>query len=373
VLIGGCDGTSNDARRAVEITQPKHEFPVRRVDLEVLSGDIDIPRHGTGAMHWLDDDHLALLGLVWVVPPRPFKVNDPDPLPRYDVYLYVWDVRTPQPRQVTKLPAANAQLFGEGRQLRIYFRREGEKRSEVLEGTIVDGRLDAKLTPFPGDPDEFVVNRFTGKLFRASDTPPAAPGRRVIRALRPEHGFLDLGGDDDAHWAAPEKDLVTWHPADGGSPQKLPIWFKDPDRETLSFSPDTGEYVISDLTGGKDRRGYSTSWVRGDSQVVYVWKPGGTPVRIELPDADYVPARHVLPSKKGLVIVSQFARLTRDVRGTGVHLFDGKVSRHLVAGSPNAYALSPDGCRLAVGLQTTEGRGLQPWRLHLVDLCPKGG
>jgi hypothetical protein len=357
----------------VDIEQPKHEFPVRRVELEVASvGGVDVPRHGTGAMHWLDNDRLAVLGLVWEVPPRPFKVKDPDPRPRYDTYLYVWDVRTPQPRQVLKIPDSRAQLFGDGLTLRIFFRREGEKRSEILEGTIVDDRFEGKSMPFPGEAGEFVANRFTGVLSRTSDAPPAAPGGRVIRALRPEHGFLDLGGDDDAHWEAPEKDPVAWHPAGGGIPQKLPIWFRNPKQYPLTYSGYTGEYLFSDRTGRNDRRGYSTNWVRGDSQVIFLWKPGNDPTRIEVPDADYVPIRHALPSKKGLVIISELARLTKDLRGAGVHIFDGKGSRHLAAGSPNAYALSPDGCRLAVGLQTTEGRVLQPWRLHLIDLCSEG-
>jgi hypothetical protein len=271
-----------------------------------------------------------------------------------------------------KVPGRSAGLYGDGPTLRIFFRREGEKRSEILEGTIVDDRFEGKSMPFPGEADEFVTNRFTGALSRASDMPPAAPGRRVIRTLRPEHGFLDLGGDDDTHWAAPEKDPVLWHPAAGGAPQKLPIWFKDPESDVLTYSAHTGEYVISDLTGGNDRKGYSTNWVRGDPQVIYLWKPGNDPTRMEVTDADYVRIRHVLPSKKGLVIISEHARLTKDVRGAGVHIFDGKGSRHLAGGLPNAYALSPDGCRLAVGLQTTEGRVLQPWRLHLIDLCPGG-
>jgi hypothetical protein len=276
-----------------------------------------------------------------------------------------------------KVPGRSAGLYGDGPTLRIFFRREGEKRSEILEGTIVDDHFEGKSMPFPGEAGEFVTNRFTGALSRASDVPPAVPGVTVIQPfrlqpLRPEHGFLDLGDDDDAHWAAPEKDLVIWHRVDGGVPQKLPIWFRNPKDYTLTYSAHTGEYLISDLTGRNDRRGYHTNWVRGDPQVIYLWKPGNDPTRMEVPDADYVPLRHALPSKKGLVIVSQHARITKDIRGAGVHIFDGKVSRHLVAGLPNTYALSPDGCRLAVGLQTTEGRVLQPWRLHLIDLCPGG-
>jgi hypothetical protein len=354
----------------VEIKQPKHEFPVRRVALEVGGGDLY--RSGTATMHWLDNDRLAVLGLVWVVPPRPFKVNDPDPLPRYDTYLYIWDIRKPHPHQIMKVPGPTPDLFGDGSALRIFFRREGEKRSEILEGTIVEDRFEGKSMTFPGEPGDFVANRFTGALSRAAEKPTAMPGPRVIQPLRPEHGFLDLGGDDDARWTAPEKDPVRWYPAEGGSLRELHFWVRNPRAAEIAFSRYSGEYMVAELAPSSEKPGRVSSWPKGEPQKLHLWKPHANARLLTVPYGNYTPIWHALPSRAGLIIVSTYAQIDKTASGAGVYLFNGNVSRHLAAGTPNAYALSPDGCRLAVGLQTTEGRVLQPWRLHLIDLCLGG-
>lgn len=223
--------------------------------------------------------------------------------------------------------------------------------------------------PFPGEPGEFLANPFTGALSRASERPSPMPGRRVIRPLRPEHGFLDLGGSDDARWVAPEKDPVRWYPDAGKSRQDLSFSVKNPRAVSIAFSRYSGEYVVAELAPSTEKPGRVSSWPRGEPQQIHLWKPGGDARVLTVPYGNYSPIWHAVTSRAGLVIVSTFAQIDKTIAGAGVTLFSGKASLHLASGTPNAYALSPDGCRLAVGLQTTEGRGLQPWRLHLIDLC----
>lgn len=355
---------------SLEVRQPTHQFPVRRLDLAVRSQGLDLE---TGSMYWIDNDRLVVLARAGLGEPLPLGATKAEPAAKLETFLYVWDIRKADPELVMRLPGAGVSVRVDGTTLRVMYRRADEPYAEILEGPVVGERFESKvLAPFSRERDgQLAVNPFTGVVYPLS-TRPGQPGPRRVVPLRPEHGFLDLGGvDDPTHWANPENDPVKWYPPDGSGAKVLPIWFRNPDRFELLYSTYTGEYVISDWTSRAETIGHVLPWIKGDPQRIHFWKPGEPTRSIELPDADYVPVRHALPTAKGLVIVSQFAKITRNLRGAGVYLFDGNGSRQLAAGSPNAYAVSPDGCKVAVGLRT-EDPGAKPHHLYLIDLCAQG-
>jgi hypothetical protein len=81
----------------------------------------------------------------------------------------------------------------------------------------------------------------------------------------------------------------------------------------------------------------------------------------------------VAPTRRGMFLTSNAVSVGRGGNGAagGYLLITGRLMR-IIAGLPNAFDISPDGCRVALSIaDQTESTGFVR-RLKMLDLCSKG-
>lgn len=214
------------------------------------------------------------------------------------------------------------------------------------------------------------VNLFTCREFRTEDLRPTRENHLI--PLRDGHGFLDLGPAQKGKIVQErlEEEPIHLYPEGGKPPVALPMDKREASLPLMSYSTFNDAYLLYSPIPKTGRVGFIVNWPVGKPQPLYVMRPGGQTTVIEVPyhksrSGGSIDYRLVRP---GVFMVSHY--VSRGVEGG--YLIQGKAFTRIVHGYIVAVGVSPDGCKVAVGIQPTdehERKRSTAARLKMVNLC----
>jgi hypothetical protein len=308
------------------------------------------------SIYWIDNKRVLFFGLDG----RHVKRSDGSDWALSSLYL--WDVESGAVESLGDIATSLCYANGYVRYPRWKLTNgEPGKDFEVLAGEFGKEALIDTSGSAPIDPE-------TCKPRTTAPLPEWTQGKAVKR-LRPEHGFLVLGPEkDDRNWP------VTYHP--NGNPQGIPMPFKR--REAylafINYVPFkgayflTGDYFIANPEHPLD--GYNRSpWPKGLPIPMWWLYPDGRVEEIRLPtDSRFATATTTFPAKAGVYYISPDYP-----HGDGLFkVIDQNKVERIIKGFIDAYAVSPDGCRIAMDHDPSYvgKRGLGT--LKVIDICARG-
>lgn len=191
---------------------------------------------------------------------------------------------------------------------------------------------------------------------------------RIFKPLKPEHGWLEMDR------GLPPAYPIAIHPP-GKKDQPIPI-----DRQLLQPWLDQGYHVVflryeafkdayllglDDTRGAGDDKTGKLWWLYSDGRLEEILSYGRL--------GNWKSARYntIIPTKTDLLLIGTETHphdksgLYREVAGRNLGLV---TKGHLAGGG---YALSPDGCKLAFGIDP-KGFPNTLYRLHVLDVCRPG-
>jgi len=334
---------------------PLPPFPILNAEFDVTDNDNQV--------FWLDDDRVLFDGVDYsALAPRR---GDGRLVPKSA--LFVWDTRN---NRVTRYGDIDGRLcYADG-----YARYPVRSAGELV--TFKAGRFGAEeerdLIFKRGGPRP-EVNRFTCREFRTEDLRPTRENHLI--PLRDGHGYLDLGPAQKGKIAEErlEEEPIHLFP-DGGKPAvPLPMDKREASLPLMSYSTFNDAYLLYSPIPKTGRVGFIGNWPPRKPQPLYVMRPDGQTKVIEVPyhesrsgsSIDYWLVR------PGVFMTSHY--ISKGVEG-GYLIRDGRFTR-VLRGYITAVGVSPDGCKVAVGIKPGDlrERELAPTlRLKMVNVCAGG-
>jgi hypothetical protein len=164
---------------------------------------------------------------------------------------------------------------------------------------------------------------------------------------------------------------------DGGKPSvALPMDKREASLPLMSYSKFNDAYLLYSPIPKSGRVGFIVNWPRGKSQPLYVMRPDGQTAVIEIP---YHESRSGGSIDYWLVRPGVFMKshnLGIDGPGhAGGYLIQDKRFTRLLRGYIVAVGISPDGCKVAVGIQPTDERERKrstAAQLKMLNVCEGG-
>jgi hypothetical protein len=335
--------------------EPAPPRPIKEAGYELIDNGNQV--------FWLDNDRVLFNGADYneLVP----RSGDGRLIPKSA--LFIWDTRTDR---VTRYGDIDGRLcYADG-----YVRYPLRGRGELV--TFKIGKLGAEderdLIFKPGEPRP-EVNRFTCREFRTEDLRPTRENHLI--PLREGHGFLDLGPAQKLKIVQErlEEEPIHLYPEGGKPSAALPIDKREASHLLLSYSAFNDVYLMYSAIPKSGRVGVITNWPHGKPQPLYVMRPDGQTTVIDVP---YDVSRSGLANDYWLLRPGVFMISDNRYRGVeGGYLIRGGQFVRLMRGSIRAVGVSPDGCKVAVGIQPTDERERKrstAAQLKMVNVCEGG-
>jgi hypothetical protein len=323
-------------------------------------------------IHWLDNDRLITSGFErGLTEPRADGVQVPKR------GLYIWDLKTDR---VTRYADAAGHPCYHAGYITYPIRNDGPLINGIPRFHVV------KEGPF-GSERERTIDRSEHR-----ELPPLNPFscREYDRArlrmngyqgkpLLEEHGILDLGPSFTQFDATKKDDPIHLVKPDG-SRIAVPITRLEGTAIFIGYTTFNKAYTLASSIP-KDAKGRGTvPWPRGRTQPVYILSPSGGTRRIDIPYIDARASTSILylATAGGVYMMSHRVSTGHD----GAYLVQGEKVILLEPGYVVAHGVSPDGCRLALGIRrrfkSKEDErdfeyGYRLARLKVVQLCKKEG
>ncbi|MEF8703547.1 MAG: hypothetical protein V5B32_09895 [Candidatus Accumulibacter sp. UW26] len=283
--------------------------------------------------------------------------------------IFVWNVETNELRRHAG-PGTGGLCVGNG-VLRYFQRRLADDKYEQLDryyGPL--GHEQKVVLTGPIDKDTCrLESDLPGKPYWLEE---AKKSGRIFKPLKPEHGWLEFIGGDRGFADLP------WYPvavhAQHDKDQPILI-------DTSIFQPwlDQGYTVrllrheafknayllgLDDTQGSGNKKIGNLWWLYADGRLEEILNYGR--------DGNWKSARYntVIPTKTTLLLIGTETHpkdksgLYREISGRNLEMV---ISGYLAGGG---YALSPDGCKLAFGMDP-RGFPNSRYRLHIIDVCQK--
>lgn len=300
-------------------------------------------------VYWLDNDRVLFIGTS----PAAFIPPNPAALPNPSFDLYVWNLNAKSVKRHREGSPYSSLCVSKGH-VRFEFDERGSRF--VFEGPFGSERL-SPLDPQVAEErrrNERAVNPYTCREYKWSELP--RKGSRVIPLLEDEYLSQDreprIG--EVIHWR-------FW-------PRKRPSVILDMGPEPIGvdrYSEYLDAYVLNEAP---------FNYVFSDSVVRRAWlmdRNGGY--------RDFTPptgpwmrgSTYVAPTRRGLFLISHAVRAGGN-GDAGGYLLDGGKLKRVIEGLPTSFAVSPDGCRVALPIsQVSRDKPNLPF-VKIVDLCSKG-
>jgi hypothetical protein len=299
-------------------------------------------RHGLG---WLDNERIVFigskLGETRIERGREFPRND----------LFVWNIATGEIQRHAELSRTSGICVAPG-YVRYHFERDGVPY--VRFGVF--GRTDEAEVDVQAMKDGILAlsqvscREYNPKLLKRRY------GDWALPLLEPGE-YLDR---TSGHYNEP----MRYFPEDGADPISLP---KIPNREVIAvpqYSTYLGKYVFNELRRRSGPEFTQRLWVLDRQGRVDV---------IVLPAGPWMAGTvRAMPALGGWVMRSHALNIGRGFGAAGIYLIEGKRVTRLMVGYPHAFAVSPDGCKTAVSIETEQRKETARPRVWVIDLCAKG-
>lgn len=305
---------------------------------------------GGESVFWLDNERVLFVGTEPGL--REIRKSDGKEVAR--IGLYTWDTRSDKVTRHSDL--SGKVCFSQGYIRYIVVR---EEQVVLNEGPFRRERQTIRKLGANEDAGRAFVNPFTckevSKAERLSDPRPGI-------LLKDGHGVLDTQGGH-AQFA---KKPVLFYPLDKKESITLPI--SNHDTVVVRYSEYLGAYVFKE----------GRSIFKGPQKVWYLY-PDGRFKEVVVPDGPWMQgSTNYMPTKKGLFMVSHSSKgwsgkgLSPHNRG-GFLVEDGDVEK-LVNGYITGFAVSPNGCIVAMSIQSASGndKNYVPGIMKTINLCAKG-
>lgn len=214
-------------------------------------------------------------------------------------------------------------------------------------------------------------NKLSCKQYPAADFPKGANIE-----LREGHGYLGWKGGAGLPWPDNGEAPLRYYRDEKSPPLILPLKRKDIREPTYPQSSFYAEWAdVYVLQGGAEWGGTSTYQDAplpiDQPYPVYLFKPGsGKLTTLHAWYQKGVSNWQYFYTKAGLLAFS--GRLVAGRIGyAGLYRVVGHGYEKMISGIPAVGAVSPDGCRLAFGMQYIDRKGYHgPIQLKVIDLCP---
>lgn len=350
----------------------------------IRDSGIDVSQQ-VGSIVWLDNETVAFLALVPNVG-RPWMLHSFNRLDQ----LTTWNVRT---RVIGRHgdPGYGRVCF-DGREV---IQSDVEGTDQATEGAakklrywLVSGPLERRskreLTREQSAGFDFDTCRPQSELLSLpAGTSEYENGRRRLLRLRPEHGFLEFVAEQ----GAPYPIRLILPATNSGQPAvDLPALkghevFGLP----LRFYPNRGAYLVKSIPPGS-----KPVYPSGQSTVNLWWLyPGGrlekaatvrSPLRdsqpselaVENASTAFIPVaiNDTTPMARGYLVDGGTMTFKGDTEKLGLYHADRDSSTKLLSGLLTKIAVSPDGCRAALGVDDKNPAGPpERYRLYVIDTC----
>jgi hypothetical protein len=333
--------------------------PICAAQMKVTDSGYEIVLGTMPTLYWVDDDQLLFAGIKRADMETAFAAKDPDRVARLKK-LYLWDDT-----------AKSARLYADAQEVCfsngfVSYRMRVDKaagKEVVREGTFgSEKELDRPLPP-----QEVVRSNLTCRAHARNELVPPAHRNHYVVVLREGDGYLHLAPDYGKERQAYPRNL-TLHRAKSGEAITLPMtWDENFNQFGIAYSVFRSAYVLPPQfpRGSSSERG--NPWPKDQPLVVYLLWADGRTQAASIPHwpAEYL--GHPRPMRLGWI----FGGGKRPKTG-GFYLFDGKVVSKIESGFVREIAVSPDGCKAAVGINNKPYDMGTPINLKVFNFCAGG-
>lgn len=318
-------------------------------------------------IHWLDNNRVLFTGgslPQW----EQIVVKEKRPFARA---IYVWNINE---KTIEKLSNAPGYCYYNG--VIRYTVSLTDQEYVYMEGPV--GKETEHRRPRVEMSEEWRKERgeqhhpMTCGKYKLSDVRIA--DKMFLFPLMEGHGFLGWEGGGETPWPAGGEAPVRYYKDATTPPIMLPLKRKDIRVPSSAFPPIYAEWANVYVLQGGIEWGSVNNFGQLPKQSpypVYLLSPGSGDLRtINTPYAKWITgSMQYHYTRVGLVLAS-FAAKAGGVGNSGLYRADEKGYQKIISGFPKAASVSPDGCRLAAGLQYTDKRGYNgPIELKVIDLC----
>lgn len=207
---------------------------------------------------------------------------------------------------------------------------------------------------------------------------------RRLLVLLAEHGVIDRGpnrsavselGDPNFHvklYRPNSKTGIDLYRIEGE--RKIPVRYSTFENDV--FGRSSYYYEFADVylfySPATEETPHSVgNWPKGMPYPVHLFKPSGETKTVKVPYGPWADVGGFALTRKGIYVISQRIRApwVPDTSGGFLLAPDGKVT-HLIKGHTNSLEVSPDGCKVAVGIRPNEKDiPLSAYEVKVVQLC----
>ena len=306
-------------------------------------------------IYWVDDHRVLFQGHFWNADG---SIKGPGGVPKNSETLYEWDIES---GALTEHGDIGGGLCYANGYVRYWRRNESDSersRAEWIAGELGrQARIDSLY---------ITVDRETCKARSDDLLPEWTQGKAVLR-LRADHGFLVLGEKTEDR-----NTPVTYHPKGVRSGVVMPFRRREARLASIKYVPFkdayliTGDYFISDPhhpLGGYNR----SPWPKEKPMPVWWLRPDGTVTEINLHN-DTRFGVWIFAMRPGLFFISPGASVNMD----GLFFTSEATVKRIVKGFIDRYAVSPDGCKIAINHSQISRPSRPQGTLKVVDLCKEG-
>ncbi|MBW7900201.1 MAG: hypothetical protein H3C26_01905 [Rhodocyclaceae bacterium] len=326
---------------------------------------------GTNSVYWIDEQQILFAGgdLKGYADHGAQVQAGKNP----KLGLYVWNVATGAVQAHAKI-VPNSTLCYRGGRIEYtvdakdgyLVRRKGRfgEEREVQEAAYkVAPWVSARAKGEIGD-------RLNCRLYSQYDLMPKGIDIPLIEG----HGFLGWQGGGETPWPAGSEAPVRYYKDATTPPIMLPLKRKDirtPDAPSPAIYAEWANvYVLQ----GEAEWGRPPTWAnflpKDQPYPVYLIKPGsGEVTTLHAWYQKGVGNWQYFYTKAGLLVFSSAVR-GYGLDDAGIYRVVDRGYEKIIKGIPKTGALSPDGCRFAVGIQYIKQKGVRgPIQLKVIDLC----
>ena len=320
-----------------------------------------------GSIHWMNDSRLVFKGLVTIQETRPTQY----PGKRVGKFATL-DLKT---GKIEWYGEFTGQLCVDGEQVAYSNdNRDIRAPSEKDRFWLVRG-MPPNLSSRETSREELQGFDFNLACRASSELPPM-PARtkgKLIKRLMPEHGYVKMEKQGEKFLAPiyPARLYRQNQPQEAGIPLAIERFEGEEINPTWSYYPFKGAYLITKeqrVVPAPEGWAYKSWWFSPDGSIELATQA----TRQSAKEYFWVP---YIPTKVGFLTSHPRDYRSSLLRGNlgdaGIYRYDanGKHQK-LVVGQIGPWVVSPDGCKLAAGLddrKNVPGTGL--YRLHVIELC----
>jgi hypothetical protein len=330
------------------LTSTWAEYPVKDSG-RVANSDLKI--------YWLDNRSVLFQGHFLNADG---SINGPNGTIKTSETLYEWDTDS---RALKEHGDIGGGLCYANGYVRYWRRKEGESDGKIVD--LIAGEIGKQTKIDPSLPD-LPIDRETCKPRNDLPLPEWTQGKKVLR-LKPEHGFLVLGPDKQDR-----NTQVTFHLKGAMEGITMPFKRREASLAFIKYAPFkqayfiVGEYFLANPNHPDG--GYNMSpWPKGTAIPAWWLYLDGRVEEIKLP-TESRDGVWFFGMRNGIYYVSP---RSPNANGLFKVLNDKKVDR-ILRGQIDAYAISSDGCRIAMNHDPNFTGKRGQGTVKAINVCAQG-